>query len=435
MAKTSKEFKFYEFFAGAGMARLGLHPRWNCMWANDNDPRKIAIYKHNFGCGHIDPRDVAQVANDIENGIFKKRPGIPSFPLNVDMAWASFPCQDLSLAGWQRGMSTEQSGSYWPYWKIMYALQKIGQRPPVIVIENVRGLLYGESFRDLCESLAALGMRFGAFLADSKCFVPQSRPRVFVIAVDDHVNLAGLTSETMPRNSWFPTAVEEAYTALSHELQERWVWWEVAPAINGQPNINSIFEENPQDVAYNTKTQTDRLLSLMTPRHLDKIKIAQDDSEIQLGFLYKRTRNGQQRAEVRFDGTAGCLRTPKGGSSRQIVVVVRNGKVMTRLLSRIEAARLMGLNLNDKGRLPGRKKSFFPNGFSYNDAYLAMGDGVVVPVVKHLATTILDELASRNRSVRTPLTAGKSPQENANALNPFFEKVDQHIAAWSASGK
>lgn len=435
MSRSSKKFKFYEFFAGAGMARLGLQQKWDCVWANDNEPRKIAIYEHNFGHGHIDPRDVALVADDIEKGILEGKTNVPNFPLDVDMAWASFPCQDLSLAGWQRGMSAERSGAYWPFWKIMYALQKAGQRPPVMVIENVRGLLYGESFRGLCESLAALGMRFGAFLADSKCFVPQSRPRVFVIAVDDHIELHGLTSPAAPQNPWFPSAVQEAFAELPGELQERWVWWNVAPVIDGRPSINSLFEEEPRDVAYDTKAQTERLLSLMTSRHLDKVKAARDDSDLQVGFLYKRTRQGQQRAEVRFDGTAGCLRTPKGGSSRQTVVVVRNGKIMTRLLSRIEAARLMGLELDDKGRLPGRKKCFFPDGFSYNDAYLAMGDGVVVPVVKHLSTTILDELAARSCSSRALAAKGESPHTTATALNPFLERVDRHIAAWSASAK
>ena len=29
------------------------------------------------------------------------------------MAWASFPCQDLSLAGWRRGMKGERSGTFW----------------------------------------------------------------------------------------------------------------------------------------------------------------------------------------------------------------------------------------------------------------------------------------------------------------------------------
>ena len=431
----TKKFRFYEFFAGAGMARLGLNHQWDAVWANDNDPRKVSIYEHNFGKGHIDSRDVSLVAADVETGRLNGKSDVPNFPVDVDMAWASFPCQDLSLAGCQRGMSAGRSGAYWPFWKIMHALERSGHRPPVIVIENVRGLLYGDSFRSLCESLAALGMKFGAFLADSKCFVPQSRPRVFVVAVDDHVDLSGLTSETAPNNPWFPTAVRDAFSELPDELRERWVWWRVAPVVNGRPCINTIFEENPSDVEFNTEPQMERLLALMTPRHAEKVEQALINPDVQVGFLYKRTRHGQQRAEIRFDGMAGCLRTPKGGSSRQTVVVVNDGKVRTRLLSRIEAARLMGIPLDSKGRLPGKKTNFFPNDFSYNDAYMAMGDGVVVPVVKHIATSILDELAARSQMSSQEKLTADAPQRATAIRNRFLERVDKHIAAWSASAK
>ena len=174
----------------------------------------------------------------------------------------------------------------------------------------------------------------------------------------------------------------------------------------------------------------------MTQRHLDKVEAAKAAGGLQVGFLYKRTRNGQQRAEVRFDGIAGCLRTPKGGSSRQTVVVVRDGRVRTRLLSRIEAARLMGIALDAKGRLPDSSCPFFPPGFSYNDSYLAMGDGVAVPVVAHLASTILNELAARAIATGRIAEVDKAkPGERADTKNPFLKTVEQHIAAWSASAQ
>ena len=39
---------FYEFFAGGGMARLGLGDGWSCAFANDFDPVKSATYRANF---------------------------------------------------------------------------------------------------------------------------------------------------------------------------------------------------------------------------------------------------------------------------------------------------------------------------------------------------------------------------------------------------
>ena len=100
---------------------------------------------------------------------------------------------------------------------------------------------------------------------------------------------------------------------------------------------------------------------------------------------YKRTRQGKQTLELRFDGVAGCLRTPEGGSSRQYVVIVEDGKPRARLLSLREVAALMGAREDYK--IPG----------SYNDGYRAMGDAVAVPVTRFLAAELLLPLARRIR--------------------------------------
>lgn len=114
-----------------------------------------------------------------------------------------------------------------------------------------------------------------------------------------------------------------------------------------------------------------------------------------VGGIYKRTRldeNGRkvQRAEVRFDDVAGCLRTPAGGSSRQLILVVEGNKVRSRLISSRETARLMGLP--DEYELPE----------NYNEAYHLTGDGVAVPVVRFLAEHILGPVIDHNN---TPLRA------------------------------
>ena len=124
---------------------------------------------------------------------------------------------------------------------------------------------------------------------------------------------------------------------------------------------------------------------MMTALNRKKVEVAKAMDRRTVGTIYKRTRpDGRggrtQRAEVRFDGVAGCLRTPRGGSSRQTVIVVDGGGVRTRLLSPREAARLMGLS--DEYWLPD----------NYNAAYHVAGDGLVVPVVRHLAEHVLEPL-------------------------------------------
>ena len=432
-AALDAPFRFYEFFAGAGMARMGLGNDWECVWANDNDARKREIYEHNFGSTHFDARDVFDVAEEIGSESADKSTS-PSFPRNVDMAWASFPCQDLSLAGWQRGMSAKRSGAYWPFWRIMRSLYDQGQRPPVLVIENVVGLLSGGGFRGLCESLAALNMNFGALVVDAKHFIPQSRPGVFVVAADASLDLLGLVGSKPVRSTWHPKSVLEAERTLPEALKKRWAWWKLKDAPQTVPSISEVFEIEPADTRYHTASETERLVSLMAPLHLQRLDEAKKAGATRVGFLYKRTRNGAQRAEVRFDGLAGCLRTPKGGSSRQTVVVVRDSQVRTRLLSRIEAARLMGIPLSSNGGLPGAERDFFPEHFSYNDAYMAMGDGVAVPVVRHLAKSLLNPVALRARRAKSsgPRKSRDSSPSKTDA-DDFLASVDQHIARWTAT--
>ena len=90
---------------------------------------------------------------------------------------------------------------------------------------------------------------------------------------------------------------------------------------------------------------------------------------------------GKQCLELRFDGIAGCLRTPEGGSSKQFLIVKKDGELHARLLSPREAARLMGAP--DSYILPGTN----------NDGYKAMGDAVALPVASFIGKSFLTKLA------------------------------------------
>ena len=130
--------------------------------------------------------------------------------------------------------------------------------------------------------------------------------------------------------------------------------------------------------------------AMMSDINREKLDEAKSSGRRTVGAVYKRTRldafgRKAQRAEIRFDDVAGCLRTPAGGSSRQVIVVVEGNKVRSRLISPRETARLMGLP--DSYMLP-------PN---YNEAYHLTGDGVAVPVVRHLAAHIFEPMLIRPR--------------------------------------
>src|SRR6185312_3026225 len=137
-------------------------------------------------------------------------------------------------------------------------------------------------------------------------------------------------------------------------------------------------------------------LGMMSDLNLRKMKEARSTGMRQIGTIYKRIRPSEnsekvQRAELRLEGIAVCLRTPVGGSSRQTVVIIDPRRTRTRLLAPREAARLMGVS--EKYPIPKK----------YNDAYHLFGDGVAVPVANWLGRHLLLPLVSctqKNEVVR-----------------------------------
>ena len=352
------------------MARAGLGKDWTCRFANDFDPKKAASYAANWGDDHLVVGDVGALA-------------VNRLPGHADLAWASFPCQDLSLAGSRAGLKGSRSGTFWSFWSLMEGLSAARRAPRLIVLENVYGLLTsngGKDFAELGKAITELGYQFGAVLMDAVHFVPQSRPRLFVVAVASDAVVPSNLIRQDPSALWHPRALVEAKFKLSKPVQDRWVWWNMpAPPIR-ETVFADLIEDAPSGVQWHTKEETQALLDMMTLVNLEKVRAAKKTGERRVGALYRRTREGVQRAEVRFDDVAGCLRTPSGGSSRQSILVVEGKQVRSRLLSPREAARLMGLQ--DSYVLPAK----------YNDAYHLMGDGLAVPVIAHLARSILEPI-------------------------------------------
>lgn len=365
---SAPRFKVYEFFAGGGMARLGLGDRWECAFANDFDPQKAQVYRDNFGGADL-----------YEGDVWDLGPGI--LPGRADLAWASSPCQDLSLAGARAGLGGGRSSAFWGFWRLMEGLHAEGRAPRIVVIENVSGLLTssgGRDFTALTAALAGLGYRFGALEVDARHWVPQSRPRLLVIATTDPV--AGAAGPFEPFHS---RAVAVAFERLPDDLKRRWVWWRLAPPARRNLDLAAVLE--PDDtVEWLDQASTLRLLDLMSPLQRERLEAVRVQAERRVGALFRRVRseNGRriQRAEARFDGLAGCLRTPRGGSSRQYLVVAEGGKVRARLITPREAARLMGLP--ESYRLPSGQTA----------ALKVLGDGVAVPVVRALARDLLEPL-------------------------------------------
>lgn len=357
------------------MARAGLGSGWSCLLSNDIDEKKAVSYRANWGKSEFLLRDVATLTTH-------------DLPGCADLAWASFPCQDLSLAGTGAGLNGDRSGTFWPFWKLIRGLKAEGQAPRLVVLENVCGALSshgGKDFAAIGSALASAGYRFGAMVIDAVHFLPHSRPRLFIIGIQTEIQIPfGLTVRE-PVPAWHSDTLIQAKSQLSGRAAEQWIWWTLPTPLPRTSVFADVIEENPCGVEWHTPEQTAKLLGMMSAINRQKVSDAQSMGRRVIGGVYKRTRrdeNGEkrQRAEVRFDDIAGCLRTPSGGSSRQSIIEVNGKRIRSRLLAPREAARLMGLP--DSYKLPE----------NYNEAYHLAGDGVAVPVVRYLAANILEPI-------------------------------------------
>ena len=367
---------FYEFFAGGGMARAGLGATWRCLFANDLSKKKGESYIANWGDDDLHVGDI----NDVD---------CDAIPAHADLAWASFPCQDLSLAGNGAGLDGKRSSAFWGYWQLIRVLKQQGRKPRMIVLENVLGALTsheGKDFAAIAAAIFAEDYIFGAMVIDAVHFVPQSRPRLFIVGISKELTIPLNLLTEEPTKLWHSEAVVRAHQRLSSLQQANWRWWNPKQPTKNIVAFESLLEQIPNGSGWHSKAETDKLLDSMTDLNRRKVSQAQQSGKLTVGTIYRRTRNGIVRAEVRFDGISGCLRTPTGGSSRQTILLVEGERVRSRLLSAREAARLMGLPENYK--LPA----------SYNEAYHLAGDGVVVPVVTHLAESLLDPIIAAQSS-------------------------------------
>jgi len=364
------------------MARMGLGQKWACLFANDFDHKKSRVYRQNWGDKVLKTGDVRSI----------KTLDLPDY---ADLVWGSFPCQDLSLAGGGAGLKGDRSGTFWPFWSLMKALIKDGRAPRMIVLENVCGTLTshgGKDFSAICVALSKAGYRFGAAVIDAAFFVPQSRPRLFIIAVRDDLDLPLDVFGAGPSPTWHTRALQTAYDKLDRSAKDNWIWWSIAEPQLRNTRFADLIEDNPASVDWHTPEETRQLLAMMSDINLAKVAKAKKAGRRMVGAIYKRTRHDEngfkvQRAEIRFDDVAGCLRTPAGGSSRQLIMVVDGATVKSRLISSRETARLMGLP--DEYELPE----------NYNEAYHLTGDGVVVPVVRHLAAHIFEPILAHLNSL------------------------------------
>jgi DNA (cytosine-5)-methyltransferase 1 len=366
------EKSFAEFFAGIGLMRMGLEKRgWTLAFANDIDPLKLEMYQGHFGDsnGHFKLGDVHELSADL----------IPT----TTLATASFPCNDLSLAGARAGLGGKQSSAFWGFIRVLTEMGH--RRPPLVLVENVTGFLTsheGADFKNALKALNDLGYAVDAFILDAVRFVPQSRQRLFVVGIlDAQLKLSGPKGEY----GFFESEIRPRALA-DFVLANPDIRWSIRtlPALPSDDSmaLTTILEDLPDSAPeWWSKERVDYLLNQMSPRHREKAEAMMAGDMWSYGTIFRRVRNEKSMAELRTDGIAGCLRTPRGGSGRQILLKAGQGKCFARLITPREAARLMGADE-------------FKLAVPLNQALFGFGDAVCVPVIAWIAEHYLNPVVT-----------------------------------------
>lgn len=358
-----------EYFAGIGLVRIGLEAAgWSVVFANDFDPKKYEMYAAYF------PDAAAHYSQ--ENVLELQASTVP----DTALATASFPCIDLSLAGNLNGLSGKHSSAFWGFIRI---LQEQGdRRPPLVLIENVPGWLTsnkGEDFRVTVQALNNLGYACDVYSLDAIRFTPQSRLRIFVVGVkmeQPNNNIYTLFQRPVSLSN---KAVKDAI--VSHG-NLRWHFLEVPEPPRRDGDLNDIVEEMPDDdPRWWSEEEVVRHLAMMVPLHRKRVEAFAGGEIYNYRTMYRRRRNGHTRAEVRNDNKAGCLRTARGGSSRQMLIAVGKGTVKMRHMTPREYARLQGV------------PDDYPLPENTIQALTGFGDAVCVPVISWVAANILNPLS------------------------------------------
>lgn len=371
-----------EFFAGIGLMRMGLEAAgWRTLYANDIDEKKWQMYRAHFGAtGEFVLGDIHQID--------------PTSIPTVGLATASFPCNDLSLAGAREGLAGAQSSAFWGF---IHLLRGMASRaPPLVMLENVTGFLTshnGDDFHQALIALNELGYAVDSFIIDAARFVPQSRQRLFVVGMREPKTRRVFSRQPHFNESECRPSLLADFITWNDDI--RWNLRNLPPLPERTRTLESILEPlSPNSAYWWSQERTQYLLNQMSLRHRAQAKRMISGKRTTYGTVFRRVRNNKSMAELRTDGLAGCLRTPRGGSGRQILFAAGRGRCAARLLTPRECARLMGADN-------------FTIDAPINQALFGFGDAVCVPVIAWIARNYLNpvwEQRYADRDVEQPQT-------------------------------
>ena len=164
---------FVDFFAGIGGVRLGLEQAGHtCVGWCEFDKYAQKSYRA------IHNTEGEWFASDVRS--------VQPYDITAADGWCfGFPCQDISIAGLQRGLQNgKRSGLFFEIMRLLAGREE-GDKPGWLLVENVKALLSignGFDFLRVLSEMDRVGYSCEWQVLNSKDFgVPQNRERVFIV--------------------------------------------------------------------------------------------------------------------------------------------------------------------------------------------------------------------------------------------------------------
>ncbi|WP_158747685.1 DNA cytosine methyltransferase [Acidisphaera sp. L21] len=364
-------YRFAEFFAGGGLARLGFGPGWDCAFANDIEQWKAEVYQRNFGSDGLLVGDICLVRSG----------QVPP----TDVWWSSFPCQDHSTAGEREGFSGARGSLVFQVTRLLHAASNCGDAPPIVVFENVLAFASAGKGRDLVAlvtSLVSAGYRAGALVLDALSFVPQSRPRLLIVAIRKDLPVARSLEAPRPIARLHPPSVVRAAGMLRSREAAAWIWWRLPAPPACLTRLADVVEPvGSHNLRWRSADNVSSLIATVSPADARRLQAIRCSGAETYGTVVLRPAAGGQGRSLAFrlDGVAGCL-MGKADLRYQQLCRVMGDDVAIRPFTKLELARMMGLPSDYQ--LPS----------SVARTARLTGDGVAVPVVRWLASRLLEPL-------------------------------------------
>lgn len=348
-----------EFFAGIGLAGLGLSSAGlKVTWSNDLSISKFTMFSTNS----------AEAENYVVADVGSLR--ADQLPTGTQLAWASFPCTDLSSAGQRKGIYQGESSAFWSFLKVLERMADT--KPRIVAIENVPGLALHRDGSDLEAAILGLnelGYSVDILEIDARRFVPQSRVRIFLVACLEIQQVSEAPHELRPPylDKFFNSTRLTTHRALLSP----------SPDLLESGLTDLICSLDHSDNEWWSEERIEKFEESLSATNLARLSDLQARDQVLYRTAYRRMRDSVPRWEIAVSDVAGCLRTASGGSSRQAVLEIDGHNLRIRWMSPREYAALMGA------------PEFNFQGISNTQVLNGFGDGVCVPVVSWLAENYL----------------------------------------------